>query len=142
MGTVRTNQDIEQSLAAGAAFIVTPGASPGLLRALAAAGAPALPGVATASEAMAAFDAGFAAMKFFPAEQAGGIGYLKALYGPLPEYMFCPTGGIGPDRAPDYLALPNVACVGGSWIAPKGLIKDGAWSTITENARRAATMRR
>ena len=141
MGTVRTSRDIEQSLNAGAAFLVTPGASPSLLKALWDAGAPALPGVATVSEAMTASEAGFTAMKFFPAEQAGGIGYLRALHGPLPELVFCPTGGIGADRAADYLALPNVACVGGSWIAPKAQISAGAWGAIEGNARKAAGMR-
>ena len=142
MGTVRTEDDIAKSLEAGAAFLVTPGAPAHLLVALKAAGLPALPGVATASEAMAARDAGFAAMKFFPAEQAGGVNYLKSLYGPLPDLTFCPTGGIGADRVADYVALPNVACVGGSWIAPKATIEEAAWGKIELAARRAAAMKK
>lgn len=142
MGTIRTEHDIERSLEAGASFLVSPGASPALLGALGRAGAPALPGVATASEAMTAIDAGFRSMKFFPAEPAGGIAYLKAFAGPLPDAVFCPTGGISADRAPDYLTLPNVACVGGSWIATKKMIQDKDWGAVTENARRAEAMKR
>ncbi len=142
MGTVRTRADIEKSMGAGAAFLVTPGSPPQLLAALKEAGIAALPGTATASEAMTVFEAGFAAMKFFPAEQAGGIKYLKSLHGPLPDCVFCPTGGIGPDRAPDYLALPNVACVGGSWVAPRAMIDGGVWEKIEGNARRAMSMQK
>ncbi|PQA86999.1 bifunctional 4-hydroxy-2-oxoglutarate aldolase/2-dehydro-3-deoxy-phosphogluconate aldolase [Hyphococcus luteus] len=140
MGTVRTGDDIEQSLAAGAAFLVSPGAGLSFLKALADSGAPSLPGVATASEAMTAAELGFKALKFFPAEPAGGIAYLKALAGPLPEIMFCPTGSISAEKAPDYLALSNVACVGGSWIATKQTIAKGDWTAIEANARRAAQM--
>lgn len=140
MGSIRVAGDIERSLAAGAEFLVSPGASPALLRALAESRAPSLPGVATPSEAMGAADAGFAAMKFFPAEPAGGIPYLRAISGPLPQIIFCPTGGISAERAPDYLALPNVACVGGSWIASREQIAGGKWEMIEANARRAAQM--
>lgn len=139
MGTIRTGDDIIQSIDAGAAFLVSPGTSPGLLEAIAQSGAPALPGVATASEAMSAFGAGFKAQKFFPAEPAGGIAYLKSLAGPLPDITFCPTGGINADRAEEYLALPNVECVGGSWIATKQMIVDGEWAGITLNATRASS---
>lgn len=141
MGTVRTSDDISASLEAGADFLVSPGASAALLDALAASGAPALPGVATASEAMTAHDAGFAALKFFPAEASGGIAYLKSLSGPLPELSFCATGGITAERAPDYLALSNVACVGGSWIAARSHIENGDWATIEANAKKAASIR-
>lgn len=141
MGTIRTPDDVERSLAAGAAFLVSPGATPSLLSAMAGCGAPALPGVATASEAMAAEAAGFRAMKFFPAEPAGGVSYLKSLAGPLPDVVFCPTGGIGAEAAAEYLALPNVACVGGSWIAPKSMIAGGDWQGIEANARRAASLK-
>ncbi len=103
-------------------------------------GAAALPGVATASEAMAAYEAGFDALKFFPAEPAGGVSYLKSFLGPLPDIMFCPTGGISAEAPAEYLALPNVACVGGSWIATKKMIADGDWNAIQSNATRAATM--
>jgi len=141
MGSIRTEKDIENSLKVGAEFLVSPGAGPQLLSAMARSGAPALPGVATASEAMGAAEAGFEAMKFFPAEPAGGIPYLKAISGPLPSILFCPTGGISAEKAPDYLALPNVACVGGSWIATRAMIAAGDWKLIEANARRAAGMR-
>ncbi len=140
MGTVRTGGDIEESLAAGAAFLVSPGASLSLLTAFADSGAASLPGVATASEAMSAAALGFKALKFFPAEPAGGLSYLKALAGPLPDIVFCPTGSISAEKAPDYLALANVACVGGSWIATKQAIAKGDWTGIEDNARRAAKM--
>jgi 2-dehydro-3-deoxyphosphogluconate aldolase / (4S)-4-hydroxy-2-oxoglutarate aldolase len=141
MGTIRSAGDIEQSTAAGADFLVSPGASPSLLGALAGAGVPALAGVATASEAMTAFEAGFAAMKFFPAEPAGGIAYLKSLAGPLPDVVFCPTGGITAEKAPAYLALPNVACVGGSWIATRAMIAQSNWDEIEANAKMAASLK-
>jgi len=138
---VRRADDIARSMDAGAEFLVSPGASATLLDALASSHAPALPGVATASEAMTAADAGFDAMKFFPAEPAGGVPYLKALAGPLPSILFCPTGGISAEKAPDYLALANVACVGGSWIATRAMIRAGDWKAIEANARRAEALR-
>jgi 2-dehydro-3-deoxyphosphogluconate aldolase/(4S)-4-hydroxy-2-oxoglutarate aldolase len=141
MGTLRRPEQVEQSLKAGAQFLVSPGLSPALAHALITSPVPVLPGVATISEAMAAHDLGFTALKFFPAEPAGGIDYLKALRGPLPDLMFCPTGGISRERAPDYLALPNVACVGGSWIASAAQIAGGDWDAITNNARAAAAMK-
>ena len=139
MGTIRTAGDVERSLSAGADFLVSPGASETLLRAMA--NAPALPGVATASEAMTAFEAGFSALKFFPAEPAGGAAYIKSLASPLPDIIFCPTGGIGPERAPDYFALPNVACVGGTWIATKAMLAKGDWTGVEANAARAAALK-
>ncbi len=135
MGTVRTERDAIEAAAAGAAFLVSPGATPPLLTALGATGVPALPGVATASEVMTAFDAGFRTMKFFPAEAAGGVPYLKSFAGPFPDIAFSPTGGGGLDRAAEYLALPNVACVGGSWIAPKAAIAAGDFEEIEKTAR-------
>ena len=140
MGTIRNRSDIAEALAAGAEFLVSPGASEGLLGDLAASGAPALPGVATAGEAMTAFESGFGVLKFFPAESAGGPTYLRALFGPLPDIRFCPTGGIGEDRAVDYLALPNVLCVGGSWVAPRAMIAAGDFAGIETLARRAASL--
>lgn len=140
MGTVRTAADVSASVASGAAFLVSPGASLTLLKALADSGAPSLPGIATASEAMTAAEHGFKAQKFFPAEPAGGAAYLKSLAGPLPDIIFCPTGSISAEKAPEYLALPNVACVGGSWIATKAMIAKGDWAAIEANARRAAAM--
>jgi 2-dehydro-3-deoxyphosphogluconate aldolase/(4S)-4-hydroxy-2-oxoglutarate aldolase len=139
MGTIRTAEDVTRSLAAGADFLVSPGASASLLAAMRA--APALPGVATASEAMTAADAGYRAMKFFPAEPAGGAAYLKSLAGPLPDLRFCPTGGIAPERAGDYFALPNVDCVGGTWIATRAMIAGADWAGIEANARRAAALK-
>lgn len=139
MGTIRSGDDVERSLAAGAGFLVSPGASAALLRAMK--DAPALPGIATASEAMAALEAGFRAMKFFPAEPAGGPAYLKSLAGPLPDIVFCPTGGITPEKAAGYFALPNVACIGGTWIATKAMIAAGDWAGIEANARRAAALK-
>ncbi|MEL6362560.1 MAG: bifunctional 4-hydroxy-2-oxoglutarate aldolase/2-dehydro-3-deoxy-phosphogluconate aldolase [Pseudomonadota bacterium] len=137
MGTIRTPEDASRSADAGAAFLVSPGASLSLLEAMYKSGLPALPGVATASEAMTAFEAGFTAQKFFPAEPAGGISYLKSLFGPLPDIRFCPTGGISAEKAEDYMALPNVVCVGGSWIANRTMIANGDWAQITANAKRA-----
>lgn len=141
MGSIRSADDVKRSIDAGAQFLVTPGAGPTLLTALAECNAPSLPGIATASEAMIAADAGFAAMKFFPAEFAGGASFLKAIAGPFPNLSFCPTGGISPDKAPDYLALPNVACVGGSWIATRAMIEAGDWKAIEANARRARALK-
>ncbi len=140
MGTIRTPHDIDRSISAGAAFLVSPGSTSTLLKSLVRSRAPSLPGVATAGEAMDAAEAGFSALKFFPAEPAGGVDYLKSLAGPLPDIVFCPTGGISAARAADYLALSNVACVGGSWVAPRGQIAAGEWETIEQNARRAAAL--
>lgn len=140
MGTIRDRADVDRSLRAGADFLVSPGATPDLLIAMHA--GPALPGVATAGEAMAAADAGYRALKFFPAEPAGGIPYLKSLAGPLPDIRFCPTGGISAQTARDYLALPNVACVGGSWIATRVMISAGDWRGVEENARKASAIAR
>ncbi|KAA5802267.1 bifunctional 4-hydroxy-2-oxoglutarate aldolase/2-dehydro-3-deoxy-phosphogluconate aldolase [Alkalicaulis satelles] len=141
MGTIRSAKDAKDSANAGAAFLVSPGLTAPLAAALQETGLPSLPGVASASEAMAAREAGFAALKFFPAEPAGGIDYLKALHGPLPDLVFCPTGSISQARAPDYLALPNVACVGGSWIATPAHIAAGDWKLVTANARAASAMK-
>ncbi|TGY89353.1 bifunctional 4-hydroxy-2-oxoglutarate aldolase/2-dehydro-3-deoxy-phosphogluconate aldolase [Marinicauda algicola] len=141
MGTIRTPDQARRATEEGAHFLVSPGLTPGLGEALAKTGIPALPGVATASEAMAAREQGFCALKFFPAEPAGGIAYLKALHGPLPDLVFCPTGGIGRETAPAYFALPNVACVGGSWIATGAMIEAGDWDAVTANARAAAQLK-
>lgn len=142
MGTIQRADDAHAAVDAGADFLVSPGATPTLLNAFADVRAPALPGVATAGEAMVAGEAGFQAMKFFPAHAAGGVAYLKALQGPLPDSVFCPTGGVSADDAPEYLALANVACVGGSWVAPKEMITSGAWTQIQANAQHAARLSR
>ncbi|MGY6532075.1 bifunctional 4-hydroxy-2-oxoglutarate aldolase/2-dehydro-3-deoxy-phosphogluconate aldolase [Glycocaulis sp.] len=141
MGTVRTPDDAAKSAREGAAFLVSPGLTPALGDAMLATGLACLPGVATAGEAMAAREQGFEVLKFFPAEPAGGIAYLKALAGPLPDIRFCPTGSISRERAPDYLALGNVVCVGGSWIVEAKDLASGNWAAITANARAAEAMR-
>lgn len=141
MGSIRNEIDIAKSIDAGAEFLVSPGTSSSLLGALGVTGVPALPGIATVSEAIHASENGFEAMKFFPAESAGGVAWLKAIAGPLPEIVFCPTGGISAEISPAYLALSNVACVGGSWIASRAMIAASDWAGIEANACRAAAMR-
>lgn len=141
VGTVRTPQDFAAAEQAGARFAVSPGATPALVAAARASALPWLPGAATASEAMRLAEHGFHAQKFFPAEAAGGVAALRALHGPLPELRFCATGGIGPDNAPAYLALPNVRCVGGSWPTPPALVAAGDWAAIEALARAAACLR-
>jgi 2-dehydro-3-deoxyphosphogluconate aldolase/(4S)-4-hydroxy-2-oxoglutarate aldolase len=134
-GTVRTPADAQAAAKAGARFIVSPGYTSTLGRACRELGAAYLPGVATGSEVMAAQDDGFSEMKFFPAVPAGGAPMLKAWHGPFAEVMFCPTGGITASNARDFLALPNVACVGGSWLAPAEAIENGDWARITRLAQ-------
>jgi 2-dehydro-3-deoxyphosphogluconate aldolase/(4S)-4-hydroxy-2-oxoglutarate aldolase len=140
-GTVLDGAQYATAVAAGARFVVSPGATPALLDAAEAAGAPLLPGCATASEAMALFARGYHMAKFVPAEPAGGIPYLKSLAEPLRHLRFCPTGGIDLAKARDYLALPNVVCVGGSWVAPRRHLEAGNWAAITTLAREAADLR-
>jgi 2-dehydro-3-deoxyphosphogluconate aldolase/(4S)-4-hydroxy-2-oxoglutarate aldolase len=137
VGTVLTPQDLETARGLGARFAVSPGATAELLDAAAAGDLPFLAGVQTASELMAALARGFDVVKFFPAVPAGGIAALKALAGPFPQVKFCPTGGIGEDNFREWLALPNVAAVGGSWLAPAADIRAGNWAAITERARKA-----
>lgn len=141
MGTIRTPSDVEASLAVGVSFLVSPGSYPELLAAMKASGAPALPGVATASEALAASAAGFCELKFFPAEAAGGVDYLKSLAGPAPDLLFCPTGGVKRETAAAYLALDNVACVGGTWIAPQNLMAAADWGAIEAHAWAASKIK-
>ena len=140
-GTLLTEADVNRAKEAGAAFGVSPGATPLLLDACEAAGLPLMPGAATATEAMVLRERGYAVQKFFPAEAAGGLRILEALSGPLPQLRFCPTGGIGAANAPDYLALPNVLCCGGSWVAPPDLVAARDWSAIERLAREAAGLR-
>ena len=139
-GTVTTPEALRQAAQAGAAFAVSPGLTPDLARA-AAAGFPLLPGVMTPSEAMQARAHGFTHLKLFPAEQAGGLGMLKALAAPLPDLRFCPTGGLTPETAPAYLALPNVVCVGGSWLTPRDAVARQDWDALTHLAEAASAMR-
>ena len=140
-GTVLTPTQLHEVQAAGARFAVSPGLTPALARAATAAAFPLLPGAVTPSEVMAAHDAGFRHLKFFPAVQAGGLPMLRAYAAVFREVMFCPTGGITEATAGDYLSLPNVACVGGSWLAPQALLAQGQWSQITALARAAAGLR-
>ena len=140
-GTITEPGQAEQAAKAGARYLVTPGCTDRLLAEVDDTGLPCLPGVSTVSEAMRLAERGLRALKFFPAEPSGGVPYLKALAGPLPDLRFCPTGGISPDNAPKYLVLPNVRCVGGSWLAPKGLLAAGAWGEIETLARQAADLR-
>jgi len=140
-GTVLTRADLEAAAKAGAKFAVSPGSTPALLAAAAEGSLPYLPAIATASELMAARDAGFRIAKFFPAAQAGGVAALKALGGPFPDARFCPTGGVDLAGAPAYLALANVLCVGGSWIAPREAIAAGDFARIERLAREAAALR-
>ncbi|MFB9902502.1 bifunctional 4-hydroxy-2-oxoglutarate aldolase/2-dehydro-3-deoxy-phosphogluconate aldolase [Allokutzneria oryzae] len=140
-GTVTAPEHAAKSAAAGARFLVTPGTTDTLLAAARDTGLPLLPGAATVSEAMRLAEQGVEALKFFPAEPSGGAGFLKALGGPLPHLRFCPTGGITPESAPKYLALPNVGCVGGSWLTPKEAVLAGDWGAIEALAREAAGLR-
>jgi 2-dehydro-3-deoxyphosphogluconate aldolase / (4S)-4-hydroxy-2-oxoglutarate aldolase len=140
-GTITEPAQAGQAAKAGAQYLVTPGCTRRLLDAVEDTGLAHLPGVSTVSEAMLVAERGGQAMKFFPAEPSGGVPYLKALAGPLPQLRFCPTGGITPNNAPDYLALPNVGCVGGSWLAPNALIAAGSWGRIEEMACQAANLR-
>lgn len=139
-GTVLTPQDAENALQAGATFAVSPGATDSLLDACEEMGLPLLPGAVTASEAMRLLERGYEVLKFFPAEAVGGAKALKSLAGPLPQIQFCPTGGIGPNNAPDYLALDTVTCVGGSWVATKELIENADWDVIRDLAQAAAKL--
>jgi 2-dehydro-3-deoxyphosphogluconate aldolase/(4S)-4-hydroxy-2-oxoglutarate aldolase len=139
-GTVITPRQAEAAVAAGAEFLVSPGATPGLLEGLRGVGVPFLPGAATVSEAMALLEAGCTELKLFPAEASGGIPLLKAMYGPLPEARFCPTGGITPTTAEAYLALPNVGCVGGTWITPPDAVARKDWATVSDRARAATAL--
>ncbi|OUC94001.1 bifunctional 4-hydroxy-2-oxoglutarate aldolase/2-dehydro-3-deoxy-phosphogluconate aldolase [Streptosporangium minutum] len=140
-GTIRTPADVAASVAAGSRFLVSPGSTPKLVDAMEASGVPFLPGVATASEVMALAERGLTEMKFFPAEATGGLPYLKALGGPLPDVRFCPTGGIRLATAPDYLALPNVGCVGGTWLTPADALAAGDYARIEKLAAEAAALR-
>ncbi|MFD4260280.1 bifunctional 4-hydroxy-2-oxoglutarate aldolase/2-dehydro-3-deoxy-phosphogluconate aldolase [Streptomyces sp. NPDC058534] len=139
-GTVITPGQVGEVVAAGARFLVSPGWTEVLLDAMRASGVPFLPGVSTTSEVVALLERGVREMKFFPAEAAGGTAYLKALAAPLPQARFCPTGGIGPGSAPEYLALPNVGCVGGSWMLPKDAVADRDWGRVEALARAAAAL--
>jgi 2-dehydro-3-deoxyphosphogluconate aldolase/(4S)-4-hydroxy-2-oxoglutarate aldolase len=136
IGTVLTPADLRRAVDIGARFALSPGATPALLDAAAEEGIPFMPGIATASELMAAMERGFDTVKYFPATVAGGLPGLKALAGPFPHARFCPTGGITEDNAAEWLAQPNVVAVGGSWLTPAGEVAAGHWDAIRDRAKR------
>lgn len=140
-GTILNASHYAAAVDAGSQFIVSPGTTQELLDVARQSDIPLLPGAATASEVMALREEGYEVLKFFPAEQAGGAAYLKALSSPLAGTLFCPTGGISLKNAMDYLSLPNVVCVGGSWVAPKELVAAGDWAGITKLASEAAALK-
>lgn len=141
-GTLLTPDDVKRAKEAGATFGVSPGATDVLLDACEVEDMPLLPGVATSSEAMRLLERGYTVQKFFPAEANGGVTALKSIGAPIPQVRFCPTGGVSPANAPDYLALSNTLCVGGSWVAPQKLMDAGDWAGITELAKAAAALTR
>ncbi|MGI5354932.1 bifunctional 4-hydroxy-2-oxoglutarate aldolase/2-dehydro-3-deoxy-phosphogluconate aldolase [Streptomyces sp. CA-252508] len=140
-GTVVSGRGVADAVGAGARFLVSPGWTGGLLDAMEASGVPFLPGVSTASEVVALLERGVRDMKFFPAQAAGGTAYLRSLAGPLPQARFCPTGGISAASAPDYLRLPNVGCVGGTWMLPGDALAGRDWARVERLARQASTLR-
>jgi 2-dehydro-3-deoxyphosphogluconate aldolase/(4S)-4-hydroxy-2-oxoglutarate aldolase len=140
-GTVTAPEHAKQAADAGASFLVTPGSTDQLLEAVFATSLPFLPGASTVSEAMRLAERGLTALKFFPAEASGGIPYLSSIGGPLPGLRFCPTGGISVKTAPDYLALPNVGCIGGSWLTPKDALAAKDFGRIEALAKEAAALR-
>lgn len=140
-GTIVRPEQAAQAAAAGARFLVSPGATPALLGAMAATGLPFLPGTATVSEVLSVLEAGFTDMKFFPAEAAGGVPYLRSVASPVPDARFCPTGGITPATAASYLALSNVGCVGGSWLTPPDALATRDYDRVEDLARAAAGLR-
>ena len=140
-GTVLSPADLRAAKAAGAWFAVSPGSSAALIEASVSEALPLLPGGVTATEVMALIHRGYTMAKFFPAEASGGAASVKALGAPLPQIAFCPTGGVTPDNARDYLALPNVVCVGGSWMLPGEKIASGDWDGVERLARTAAALR-
>jgi 2-dehydro-3-deoxyphosphogluconate aldolase/(4S)-4-hydroxy-2-oxoglutarate aldolase len=141
-GTVRSAADAQAAALAGARFAVSPGYTSAVGRACRDVGLALLPGVATGSEIMQAQEDGFTELKFFPALQAGGTAMLKAWGGPFFDVRFCPTGGVTPQNAPEFLALPNVACVGGSWLVPPDALAQGDWARITQLARDTLSLRK
>lgn len=141
-GTLLTPKDVENAVEAGAKFGVSPGATDTVLAACEEAGLPLLPGAATSSEVMRLLERGYTVQKFFPAEANGGVPALKAIGAPIQQVKFCPTGGVSPKNAEEYLGLSNTLCVGGSWVAPKDAVTSGDWARIEELARDAAALPR
>jgi 2-dehydro-3-deoxyphosphogluconate aldolase/(4S)-4-hydroxy-2-oxoglutarate aldolase len=140
-GTLLTPADVKAAKAAGAKFGVSPGATDRIIDACCEYDLPLLPGAATATEIMLLLEKGFTVQKFFPAEQAGGAPYLKSIGSPIPQVTFCPTGGVSLKNARDYLSLPNILCVGGSWVVPKDAMARGDWALITTLAAEAKALR-
>jgi 2-dehydro-3-deoxyphosphogluconate aldolase/(4S)-4-hydroxy-2-oxoglutarate aldolase len=141
-GTVLQPRQLDDVTRAGARFAVSPGCTPTLVTAARAAGLPFLPGIQTVSEAMVLAEQGFGLLKFFPADSAGGLAWLKAVAAPLAGLRFCPTGGVDADTAQSYLSLGNVACVGGSWVAPRDAVASGDWVRIERLAAAASQLKR
>lgn len=139
-GTITEPGQAEQASNAGARYLVTPGYTERILDEIGGTGLPCLPGAGTVSEAMLLAERGYSVQKFFPAQPSGGVAYLNAIAGPLPNLLFCPTGGITQHNASSYLAQPNVGCVGGSWLTPKSAIASGDWNQIETLARQAAEL--
>jgi 2-dehydro-3-deoxyphosphogluconate aldolase/(4S)-4-hydroxy-2-oxoglutarate aldolase len=139
-GTVTNREQLKEVTEAGAKFAISPGLTADLLKAGKEGTIPLIPGVSNISDLMTAKDAGYTHLKFFPAEAAGGVNALKSIGGPFPDIAFCPTGGISPSNYKSYLALPNVHCCGGSWLAPKDAIVNKQWSVITELAKEAVNV--
>ena len=136
-GTVTNAQQLKAVVEAGAKFAISPGMTADLLKAGMDSEIPLIPGISSTSDLMKGKDAGYTHMKFFPAEASGGVKAIKSICGPFPDVTFCPTGGIGPNNYNDYLALNNVKCVGGSWLAPDDAIESGDWARITQLAKEA-----
>lgn len=141
-GTVTRAAEVQRVIDAGATFALSPGCTDALVEAVKAAKLPFIPGVMTPGEVMHRREQGFMLMKLFPAAQAGGLGMLKALGAPLPDVMFCPTGGVSPENLKDFLKLPNVAMVGGSWLTPADALAQGDWKRITQMAKDATALAR
>ena len=139
-GTVLTPGQAKEAKDAGAQFLVSPGATASLLAGMTDTGLPFLPGTATVSEVLAVLETGLTEMKFFPAEASGGTGFLSSIASPVPAARFCPTGGITTASAASYLALPNVGCVGGSWLTPKDALETGDWARVEQLAAKAAAL--
>ncbi|MCO6386554.1 2-dehydro-3-deoxy-phosphogluconate aldolase [Aliihoeflea sp. 40Bstr573] len=140
-GTILDARQFVAAEKAGAKFIVSPGTTQELMDAARSAATPLLPGATTPSEIMAMREEGYGFLKFFPAEQSGGAAFLKAISAPMPDMVFCPTGGVSPSNVKDYLVLPNVACVGGSWVVPDAAVKAGDWAEVERLSREAAALR-
>lgn len=140
-GTIVRPEQAKEAAEAGAKFLVSPGSTRSLVQAMSDTGLPHLPGAATVSEVLTLLEQGYRELKFFPAEASGGANFLKSIHSPIPEARFCPTGGVSLANASEYLALPNVGCVGGSWLTPASLVRRGNWTQITTLAQEAAALR-